>query len=99
MADHAEHHHAVEQKPNPNRLVQFGLFLGLAGLLIGMVGAIRVSTDWLVVGGVLGVIALVLGVLGAILGRATGGTSRGFLVVLVMSVLAIALWLIVVPQI
>ena len=43
MADHADHHHAVEQKPAPGVAMGIGLFVGMAALLVGFVGAIRAS--------------------------------------------------------
>ncbi len=99
MADHADHHHAVEQKPAPGVAMGIGLFVGMAALLVGFVGAIRASESMLTVGAVLAVIAIACGVVGVIIAKATGGTTRGFAVVLFLSVLSGVLWAVVVPQI
>jgi hypothetical protein len=100
MAEHADHHHHVaEEKPKPNRIVQFGIFFGLVAIWVGLVGAIRVSQDMLLVGGLLGVAALALAVVGALFGKARGGTSRGFLAAVFMGVIAVTMWLVISPEI
>ena len=78
MADHADHHHAVEQKPAPGVAMGIGLFVGMADVVLVQRGA---------------------GVVGVIIAKATGGTTRGFAVVLFLSVLSGVLWAVVVPQI
>lgn len=100
MTDHVEHHHhAVEEKPAPGRLMSFGLFFGIAALLVGFVGALRASEPMLIIGVILAVTAVLLGLLGVALALTREGTTRGFAVVLFVSVLAIALWAVVGTQI
>jgi hypothetical protein len=101
MAEHAEdhHHHAKPEKPNASTVMGFGLFAALAGLLIGFVGAIR-GDEWMLQAGlVLAVVAVVIGLVGVANAKRTGGTTRGFAVVLFASALAAALWAVVAPQI
>lgn len=92
MADHADHHHAVAEKPNASTTMGIALFFAMAALFVSFIAAIRASHQFLTVGLVLGAIGLGVGVLGIVLAKAKRGTTRGFAVVLFLSVLVAALW-------
>ena len=95
MADHADHHHAVAEKPNASTTMGIALFFSIAALMVSFIAAIRASYDLLTVGLVLGAIGLGVGLLGVVLAKAKHGTTRGFAVVLFLSVIVAALWALV----
>ncbi|PHX81393.1 MAG: hypothetical protein CK540_02920 [Thermoleophilia bacterium] len=95
MADHADHHHAVAEKPNASTTMGIALFFSIVALLVSFISAIRASYDFLTVGLVLGAIGLGVGVLGVVLAKAKRGTTRGFALVLFLSVIVAALWALV----
>jgi len=92
MADHADHHHAVAEKPNASTTMDIALFFSMAALIVSFVSAIRASHEFLTVGLVIGAIGFGVGVLGVVLAKAKHGTTRGFAVVLFLSVIVAALW-------
>ncbi len=92
MSDHADHHHAVAEKPNASTTMGIALFFAIVALTVSFIAAIRASHDALTVALVLTIIALAVGVLGVVLAKAKGGTTRGFAVVVFCSVVTIALF-------
>jgi uncharacterized membrane protein required for colicin V production len=95
MADHADHHHEVVEKPNASSTMGIALFFSMAALMVSFVSAIRASHNFLTVGLILGAIGLGVGLLGVVLAKAKHGTTRGFAVVLFLSVIVAALWALV----
>jgi len=96
MADHADHHHhAAAEKPTMNVVMGFALFFAMAAILLALVAAIRGSAVLLDITAILGAIAIGVGILGVIVGKARGGSSRGFAAVFLIGGVAIITWLVV----
>lgn len=95
MADHADHHHAAPAKPNATNFMGLALFIGMATVIIALVGAIRDSTGVLTVGLVTGIAAIVLGVLAAGAAKRSGRSTRGFAVAALLGISGIAMYLLV----
>jgi hypothetical protein len=95
MADHADHHHhAAAEKPNASTMMGFGLFFGIAAVLLALVASVRGGV-LLDITGILGVVAIAVAVLAVIVGKAKGWPTRGFAAVLLMGVMALATWAVV----
>ena len=95
MADHADHHHAAPAKPNATTFMGIALFIGIATVMLALVGAVRSSDGILTVGLVTGVIAVVLAVLAAGAAKKESRTTRGFLVTVLLGACGIAMYLLV----
>ena len=95
MSDHADHHHAAPAKPNATTFMGIALFLGMATVIIALVGAIRDSSGVLTAGLATGVIGIVLAVLAAGAAKRGGHTTRGFAVSVLLGASGIAMYLLV----
>ena len=93
MADHAEHHHAAPAKPKATTFMGLALFVGMATVIIALVGAIRNADAVLTVGLVTGIAAIVLAVLAAGAAKRRGHTTRGFAVSVLLGISGIATYL------
>lgn len=95
MSDHADHHHAAPAKPDATTTMGFALMFGMVTVIISLIGAIRDSSVLLTIGLLTGIAAIVVGVLAVLIAKRKGGTSRGFLVSVVLGISGIAMWALV----
>jgi Co/Zn/Cd efflux system component len=95
MSDHADHHHAAPAKPDATTTMGFALMFGMVTVIISLIGAIRDSSVLLTIGLLTGIAAIVVGILAVLIAKRTGGTSRGFLVSVVLGISGIAMYLLV----
>lgn len=92
MADHADHHHhAAPEKPNASTMMGFGLFAGIAAILVALVAVVQ-GGAMLDIGAILGVVSIAIAVLAVVAGKAKGWPTRGFLVCVLLGGVAIATW-------
>ncbi|MDP4667318.1 MAG: hypothetical protein NWS62_01010 [Gaiellales bacterium] len=95
MSDHADHHHAAPAKPDATTTMSFALMFGVVTVIISLIGAIRDSSVLLTIGLLTGIAAIVVGILAVLIAKQKGGTSRGFLVSVVLGISGIAMWALV----
>lgn len=92
MADHADHHHhAAPAKPNASTMMGFGLFAGIAAILVALVAVVR-GGALLDIAAILGVMSIAIAVLAVIAGKAKGWPTRGFLVCVLLGAVSIVSW-------